>query len=486
MENEPSPLATLRQLKEWLDAGAITPAEFEVLKRKLLFSELSDPPAAAPPSPVAPAPAPPPSSPPAPAAAVPVPPTVVPAPVPLPPPPASWEFKHDPTIPARPEENPGRPPIASPPPVGPAPAATIPPVAPVPPPVPPRAQSQVPPKKPAPPIDTFTQPVEMVKVGTSSYRDAESLTPPVEPRVPESPRPRPAAPPSAPRAKPSPLTTTLIVGGIIALLALIAYLVLDDRESERLTSLSQAIRGADTASVAPEVGPQAEQLNPPPAVDTDTARVTPALPTTPTPARADSIRTTPAPPPVVATPEPATREPAPQPEPAAQAPVTPSAPPEENNQTDSAAPASSAPTPAAPASNAKVGAIEARIRSALSAYYQDLKAPPFNASQHFAPTVERFYTMQNTTPDAISAELDKSHFPEFQEGETQGVPGSLTISEPVRDGSRVVTFLEKSKAFRKSRQQYQSTLAQVRIRFDRNYKIVYLRQERLLENTFSQ
>jgi hypothetical protein len=100
--------------------------------------------------------------------------------------------------------------------------------------------------------------------------------------------------------------------------------------------------------------------------------------------------------------------------------------------------------------------------------------------------VERFYTLQNTTPDAISAELARSHFPEFLEGETQGVPGSLNISEPVRDGSRVVTYLEKSRAFRKSRQQYQNTTAQVRIRFDRDFKIVYLRQERLLENTFSE
>jgi hypothetical protein len=130
--------------------------------------------------------------------------------------------------------------------------------------------------------------------------------------------------------------------------------------------------------------------------------------------------------------------------------------------------------------------VEARVRSALSSYYEDLKAPPFNAAQHFAPTVERFYTLQNTTPAAISAELERSHFPEFLEGETQGVPGSLTISEPVRDGSRVVTYLEKSRAFRKSRQQYQSTTAQVRIRFDKDYKIMYLRQERLLENTFSQ
>lgn len=34
-----SPLDTLRQLKELLDSGAITPAEFEALKRKMLFGD---------------------------------------------------------------------------------------------------------------------------------------------------------------------------------------------------------------------------------------------------------------------------------------------------------------------------------------------------------------------------------------------------------------------------------------------------------------
>ncbi len=39
MDPTPSPLDTLRQLKELLDAGTLTPAEFEALKRKLVFGE---------------------------------------------------------------------------------------------------------------------------------------------------------------------------------------------------------------------------------------------------------------------------------------------------------------------------------------------------------------------------------------------------------------------------------------------------------------
>ncbi|GAA3974780.1 SHOCT domain-containing protein [Hymenobacter antarcticus] len=58
MQNPPSPLDTLRQLKEMLDAGALTPAEFEALKQRLVFEAPANTPAtpapAAPEVPVAP------------------------------------------------------------------------------------------------------------------------------------------------------------------------------------------------------------------------------------------------------------------------------------------------------------------------------------------------------------------------------------------------------------------------------------------------
>jgi len=60
-----SPLATLRQLKEMLDAGTLTPAEFEALKQQLVFG--AAPPAPEPPVSSTPAPL----SPPAPLAFVP-------------------------------------------------------------------------------------------------------------------------------------------------------------------------------------------------------------------------------------------------------------------------------------------------------------------------------------------------------------------------------------------------------------------------------
>jgi hypothetical protein len=60
MDNNPSsPLDTLRQLKEMLDSGALTPAEFDALKQRLVLSPGTPlPPPAAPAMPPVPAPAP--------------------------------------------------------------------------------------------------------------------------------------------------------------------------------------------------------------------------------------------------------------------------------------------------------------------------------------------------------------------------------------------------------------------------------------------
>jgi hypothetical protein len=230
----------------------------------------------------------------------------------------------------------------------------------------------------------------------------------------------------------------LIIGGIVALLGLVLYLAMGSRESEHLTSISQS--ASDSVAVRPEEGPQAEQIELPPAAAPETVRVVPATP-----------------------------------------------PPAATATTDSVTPAATQPAPAAsPAPAAAVDAdLRTQVQNALASYYEDLKAAPFNASQHFAGQVERFYTQQNTTPAAIEAELAKSHFPEFQEAETIIEPGTLQIGPETNDGSRVVTYREKSRAFRVSRQQHQQTIAQVRVRFDRNLKIVYLRQERLLENSFT-
>ncbi|GAB3874171.1 hypothetical protein GCM10028824_27000 [Hymenobacter segetis] len=56
MDNPNSPLDTLRQLKEMLDSGAITPTEFEALKQRLVFTAPAAPTAPVTPESIAPEP----------------------------------------------------------------------------------------------------------------------------------------------------------------------------------------------------------------------------------------------------------------------------------------------------------------------------------------------------------------------------------------------------------------------------------------------
>jgi hypothetical protein len=225
-----SPLATLRQLKEMLDAGTLTPQEFEALKQKLVFG-IS---AAATPAP---------ETPPAPSA------------------PAYFA----PPVPA---------PAAPGPPVAPAyfsPAEPTEPIAP--------AAYSVP---PAPERPDWLAAAAPVLVDHSAPEPIEE-----EPAYEEE------------LEKRNPLNLIFAIGSALVFLAVVLYLTLGNRgPDEHLTSTTQT--AADSTRVAPEIGPQAQQLTLPPA-SPETIRVAPAVPVPVAPAasqfRSDSAAVAP---PVVA------------------------------------------------------------------------------------------------------------------------------------------------------------------------------------------
>jgi hypothetical protein len=203
-----SPIATLRQLKEMLDAGTLTPQEFEALKQKLIFGA-----------------------------------DVVASTVPVAP--------VAPTTPASPT-----------PPAYVAPAETSAP-----------ARSEV---SPAPETPDWLAAVAPAPVDHSAPVVEE------EPVYDEG------------LEKRNPLNLIFAIGGALIFLAVVLYLTLGNRTAdEHLTSTTQT--AADSARVAPEVGPQAEQLTLPPA-SPETIRVAPVVPATVAPAastfRSDSAAAT--------------------------------------------------------------------------------------------------------------------------------------------------------------------------------------------------
>ena len=175
-----SSLAALRQLQELLDAGTITPAEFEALKRQLIFGAEAAP-------------------------------------------------AESPTPPAPPE-------AALPPPEAPA---------------------------------VLDDDAQLLAALSSPAPDWLAAAAPSLLSYEESPTPQP------PTERRNPLTIIFVVGGILALLAIGAYLTLERQPpSEHLTSASRT--AADSVAVTPEVGPQAEQITLPPVTAPETVRVAPA------------------------------------------------------------------------------------------------------------------------------------------------------------------------------------------------------------------
>ena len=199
-----SSLAALRQLKEMLDAGTITPQEFETLKRQLIFGTEPALPLAAPAEPFA-APAAPVSAP-EPAAPV-LPEALAPAP--------------EETIAAYQTAAPGLLDYPPPPPAGP----------------------------------------DWLALAAPNLLS----------------KPEPAAPMLPADERRNPLNLVFIIGGALVLLGIVCYLLIGRPAApdEHLTSASQT--AADSTTVAPEVGPQAEQITLPPATAPETVRVAPVV-----------------------------------------------------------------------------------------------------------------------------------------------------------------------------------------------------------------
>jgi len=190
-----SSLATLRQLKEMLDAGTLTPQEFEALKQKLIFG--AEPAEAA------------------------------------------------------------------------TPAAPLAPATPSP--------AYIPPAEPAEPVALEASAVPAPE--TPDWLAA------VAPALVDHSTPTPAQEDPADEEeleKRNPLNLVFAIGGALVFLAVVLYLTLGNRgPDEHLTSTTQT--AADSTHVAPEIGPQAQQLTLPPA-SPETIRVAPVVPATVAPA----------------------------------------------------------------------------------------------------------------------------------------------------------------------------------------------------------
>ncbi|GAB3582226.1 SHOCT domain-containing protein [Hymenobacter daeguensis] len=228
MDNNPSsPLDTLRQLKEMLDAGALTPAEFEALKQRLVLNPGTPLPPGAAAVPMAPAPV--------------VPPVVLP--------PAPVAEQHSPMF----EDVADEAKAARPTPSAPLGASAAPAF--------PAAETSLLPTEAAP------DPAAEAKWTGDEF---------------------PAIAEEAPAR--NPLALVMSIGGVLVFLAVVAYLTLNRPPSEHISSTSQTAADslATTIDAGPQAAPLPAPVAAPETIRVAPAHPAPAIPVRPAPA-ADSV-----------------------------------------------------------------------------------------------------------------------------------------------------------------------------------------------------
>jgi hypothetical protein len=233
MENPSSPLDTLRQLKEMLDAGALTPTEFEALKQRLVFMPGAPGPVAEPPA--------------APASilpTVPIVPEAAPLPVEYPDDPASFSGANG----------------AIPPPFRPM-----------------NDEAVV--------FEPVPEPAYLAEAG-AGFPPTEGGPSSAEAELLADDDALDFAHP--PAARNSSLGLILAIGAVLVFLAVVAYLGFTrPTTNEHLSSTSQT--AADSANTTIETGPQVAPL-PATAIEPETVRIAPANPAPPLPTRAEMDR----------------------------------------------------------------------------------------------------------------------------------------------------------------------------------------------------
>jgi len=112
----------------------------------------------------------------------------------------------------------------------------------------------------------------------------------------------------------------------------------------------------------------------------------------------------------------------------------------------------------------------------LRRYYSDLNRREFEAARYFAPQVKAYISMRRPTPIAINHYIRNVFPKQFESYEF------LLDEETLRaDGPNAFTFSERSRYYVVSNHEFRTNLAQVRVEFDADGKIVDFRHAKVLE-----
>jgi hypothetical protein len=117
--------------------------------------------------------------------------------------------------------------------------------------------------------------------------------------------------------------------------------------------------------------------------------------------------------------------------------------------------------------------IEEQTTDLILNYYDDADKDQIDAYKYFAPYVERYITVERTTPEEINSINNREH--DFTNRETQVIENTITF-EREDNGLKYWTFWIDMSCFRIKRQQFQTCKVKIEFGINEDLKIVSYRE----------
>jgi hypothetical protein len=135
----------------------------------------------------------------------------------------------------------------------------------------------------------------------------------------------------------------------------------------------------------------------------------------------------------------------------------------------------------APASSVAVTAEDlsrAQVSDILRRYYADLNSGDFDAPRYFTSSIERYITMEGTTPAKINHYIHRIFPTQYKQHHFEMEPDSL---EP-GDAPGEFVYVEQSKYFQVAKKRTREQRVRVRVRLASDGKLGFFRQFEVLKH----
>ncbi len=115
-------------------------------------------------------------------------------------------------------------------------------------------------------------------------------------------------------------------------------------------------------------------------------------------------------------------------------------------------------------------------------YFLSLTNKSFAAEKFFAPDVERFFTMKNTTRKAIQYNIETEYYPDFKDPALASIPNTWSVINKYKD-SCIVTFEMLESWYSVPQKRTVSLKSLYLVKFDKYFRFYYFHAIKVLRDS---